>query len=231
MPELDSAPVVSYAPKVIQLSFGTERANTYFLISDKHVIIIDACSQRVAEEVHSRELTPDYIILTHEHADHLWGLNVLRERYPQARVIAQKECSAAIVDPQANKAAQYRIYAILRYGKDYQNIEAENRRYRCKPADIEFESKYDLLWNGYNVMLVHTPGHSPGSSMVLLNEKMVFSGDTILNEDTFLKFQGGDEQSFSAVTLPLIHEIQPDALILPGHGKPFIKREWMKSAR
>ena len=121
MLELNTAEAVCKDPVILQFSYGVEQANTYILVYGNHAIVVDVCSKDVAEELKSRELTPDYVILTHEHVDHLWGLNALREQFPDAKVIAQERCSDAIGDSKTNKAAQYRIYATLRFGESYQN--------------------------------------------------------------------------------------------------------------
>lgn len=226
MPELNTAEAVCKDPVILQLSYGFEQANTYVLVSDSHVIVVDVCSKGVAEELKSRELTPDYVILTHEHVDHLWGLNALREQFPDAKVIAQERCSDAIGSPKKNKAAQYRIYATLRFGESYQNDEAKNRQYCCAPAEITFSNSYEFEWRGHLFRLVHTPGHSPGSCIIFMDEDMAFTGDTLLNEDTFLKFDGGDEKLFSTVTVPIINSIKDEMKLFPGHGESFLKKDW-----
>ena len=226
MPVLSATSNVSDDPAILRFSFGMENANTYVLAKNNRAIVVDVCSKEAAGLLTGRGLNPDYVILTHEHADHIWGLNELRKCFPEAKVIAQKDCSKAICNPFDNKAAQYRIYAVLRYGKDYDNEEAENRKYSCSRAEIEFQDHYELIWQGYKLRLIHTPGHSRGSSMILLDDHIVFSGDTILNEDTVMKFEGGSEEDFSRITLPVINSIRPEAYILPGHGEPFYRRDW-----
>lgn len=227
--KLNVVSIVCKDPYVIQLSYGMEQANTFILISkNRRAIVIDVCSKNVADELINRDLIPDYVILTHEHVDHLWGLNDLRDKFPKIKVIAHKCCSAAIGDAKINKAAQYRIYAILRFGESYKNAEAENRKYFCEPADIIFKNKYEFQWQNSRIRVVHTPGHSLGSCLIYINEDMVFSGDTILNEDTFLKFDGGDEELFSKITLPIISTIKPNVKIFPGHAMSFLKREWSR---
>lgn len=228
MPDLNSSRTVNGNPEIIQLSYGMEQANTYLIVEDGNAVVIDACSASAVEEIKARGVTPDYIFLTHEHVDHLWGLKAIRDSYPAAEVIAQKECSISIQNPKTNKAAQYRIYAILRFGEAYQNKEAENRKYACKPADVEFGDSYELNWRGHKISVLHTPGHSPGSCIVFFDDEFAFSGDTILNEDTFLKFDGGDVEQFSTVTVPIIDCIKDEMKILPGHGEPFMKRDWKK---
>lgn len=178
------------APEIVQLSYGVEQANSYLVVSCGHAVVIDACSSAVAEELTQRSLIPDFVFLTHEHADHLWGLNELRTRFPEVRVIAQEACSSSIGDPKKNIAAQYWIYAIIRYGEGYANAEAKNRQYRCAPAEIEFRDQYRFMWRDCEIKIIHTPGHSPGSSMTFVQNQAVFSGDTMLNEEVFLRFDG-----------------------------------------
>ena len=228
MPERRAVRTVSKTPEILQLSYGLEQANTYLVVENGHAVVIDACSASVADEIKNRGLAPDYVLLTHEHVDHLWGLNAIREVFPDVKVIAQKRCSEAIQSSKANKAAQYRIYAILRFGEEYQNTEAENRKYFCNRAEIEFDDSYEFEWSEHRIRIVHTPGHSPGSSIIFFDDSIAFSGDTLLNEDTFLKFDGGDVQLFNDVTIPIINSIADEAKILPGHGEPFIKRDWKK---
>ena len=229
MPELNTAKTVCKNPFILQFSYGVEQANTYVLISGHHAIVVDVCSKSITEELKRRELTPYFVILTHEHVDHLWGLNALRKQFQDVRVIAQEFCSKAIGNTKINKAAQYRIYATLRFGESYQNEEAKNRNYCCTPAEVTFSESYDFEWKGHLFRVAHTPGHSPGSCIIFMDETIAFSGDTLLNEDTFLKFDGGDETLFSTVTVPVINSIKDEMIIFPGHGEPFIKRDWKKS--
>ena len=228
MIERISVSEVGKDPEIIQLSYGMESANTYLIVSRGHAVIVDVCSEDVRDELIRRGLIPDYVILTHEHVDHLWGLNAVRREYPDLKVIAQEQCSMAIGNPKANKAAEYHIYAVLRFGSDYNNKEALNRSYCCRRAEVEFENSYVFNWENYSVEVIHTPGHSPGSCLVFFNNDRVFSGDTMLNEDTFLRFNGGDEEQFTTVTIPVINAIKPDADIFPGHGLPFRNNNWRK---
>lgn len=216
-------------PSILRLSYGMEQANTYLLISQGHAIVLDVCSKDVMDELIKRSLIIDYVILTHEHVDHLWGLNAIRERFPNVKVIAQAECSKAIGNPKTNRASQYWIYAILRFGKNYRNPEAQNRKYSCGPADIIFDEAYELKWRDNNIRLLHTPGHSPGSCICFINDSVLFSGDTMLNEDTFLNFDGGDAYKFSSITFPIIETVQNEVRILPGHGEPFCKKDWQNN--
>ena len=223
--------VLSEKPIILQLCYGIEKANTYVIVSDGHALVIDACSMDVAEELKKRGIIPDYLILTHEHCDHLWGVNKIRADSPNVQVAAQEYCSEAIGDPKRNKAKQYHIYATLRFGEGYKNEEAKNRKYTCAPAEITCKEKLELTWYGYEIEFRHTPGHSPGSMFVRIKDIGIFAGDSILQEETFLKFDGGDENAFNSVTLPIIESIPDETVIFPGHGEVFQMRAWRENGR
>ena len=61
-------------------------SNCYILAEEKKCVVIDPgeseCLFRTLEE---RGWEPELILLTHEHCDHMAGLDALRERYPHAR--------------------------------------------------------------------------------------------------------------------------------------------------
>lgn len=228
---LDHSSIVSEKPSIIQFSYGIEKANSYVIVSNGHALVIDACSMDVAEELKKRGIIPDYLILTHEHCDHLWGVNATRSAFPEIKVLAQEYCSEAIGDPKLNKAKQYHIYATLRFGEGYQNEEAKNRKYTCAPTEITFNERLELRWCGYEIVFHHTPGHSPGSMFVRIKDIGIFSGDSILQEETFLKFDGGDEEAFNSVTLPMIESIPDETVIFPGHGEVFQMRALRENGR
>ncbi len=229
MPPLDSASVVNGTPPVLRLSYGAERANTYVIADEGRALVIDACSEGVEEELKARGLVPDYLLLTHEHCDHLWGVNAIRARFPGVRTAAHRSCSEALGDPKRNKAKQYHIYATLRFGESYRNEEARNRGFSCDPAEIVFWEELRLSWHGWKFVCRHAPGHSPGSILIHMEGVGVFSGDSILREDTFLEFDGGDEEEFRRVTLPLIRGIPYETVIFPGHGEVFRMKEWSEN--
>lgn len=221
-----TASEIHESPDIFQLSCGMEKSNTYIVADRGHAIVVDVCSKDVVRELESRKLIPDFVLLTHEHVDHLWGLNSLREQFPDVKVVAQEECSRAIQSSKTNKATQYYIYAALRFGESYKNEESKNRKYCCGPANFAFSGSYEFEWHHHSCKLIHSPGHSPGSSIILVDDTKAFTGDTVLNEETFLRFDDGDEECFRLHTLPILQSVGEDVLILPGHGKSFMMRDW-----
>ena len=226
MTDLYTTAVESKPPLIHQLAYGVERANTYIIDDTGHALVIDACSEAVSEELQRMRIIPDYLILSHEHCDHLWGVNAIRSAFPNIQVIAQEYCSEAIGDPNRNKSKQYHIYMTLRYGEEYRNDEARHRTYTCAPADIVFKKDFGLTWRGYEIEFHHAPGHSPGSLLIYYKGIGVFSGDSILQDETFTKFDDGDETAFNNITLPMITKIPGEIVVYPGHGDVFQMRNW-----
>ena len=215
--------------RLLRFSYGMEGANTYAVISGSKAIVIDACSEDDADELERLEIQPTCLIMTHEHADHIWGLNAFRRKFPNMEVIASRRLSDALGDPNKNMAAYYRIYAAIRFGEGYDNQYALNRSYVCDPADKTFDDRLAMRWQDMEITVFSTPGHSPGSCMIFFGRDMIFSGDTMLNDETFLRFKGGDEGEFRQIALPVIDSIDQDAVIFPGHGEAFLKKDWKKT--
>lgn len=65
--------------------------------------------------------------------------------------------------------------------------------------------------------------------MISISSIGIFTGDSlILDDETFLKFDGGNEEDFKNITQPLIDAIPDDRIIFPGHGRVFQKKEWKR---
>ena len=84
---------------VIQRFVNELMTSNCYLIYDKELsnscIIIDPGSRYSLQEIdfcEVHELCPQYIILTHEHTDHNWGVNSLREHFPDVQLVCSDVC-------------------------------------------------------------------------------------------------------------------------------------------
>ena len=70
-------------------------SNCYLLGEAGRAVVIDPNDPRgPLERLEALGWTPERILLTHEHCDHLAGLEALRDRWPQAVVVTSAACSA-----------------------------------------------------------------------------------------------------------------------------------------
>ncbi len=186
----------------------------YLLQSGNRVILIDAVRNEEAD-AYLKQLCPEdiWIILTHEHVDHIYGVNDLREKFP-CRVLCSQVCGAAIGSPTLNLAR----YQEVIFGRDKSCPDLDHE-YQCS-ADQTFEGTYSFDWQGHSFRLLETPGHSKGSICILLDEDAVFTGDTLLKNDPVItRLPGGDRNAYRQKTLPFLRSLPPDICVYPGHGE------------
>lgn len=179
-----------------------------------HCVIIDPGSEKAEKEaqfITNHQLVLDYIILTHEHTDHTWGVNALIEKY-DTKVVCSTECENYL--PLAGN------YYFQYYYDD------PNYSYTVKRVDITTESICNrLLWNGVEVSFIPTPGHSVGS-MCILMENMLFSGDTLMQYKLRINKKSGSKEQLKETINGLLTLLPRDIIVFPGHGKSFILLEY-----
>lgn len=97
-------------------------------------------------------------------------------------------------------------------------IEKEYYSYRVKNL-MCFDDKTEIHLNNIKVQAIITPGHTKGSTCYLVNNNILFTGDTLFNEGCGDSLQvGGDIvdlfKSIQKLKL-LVHE---ECIIYPGHA-------------
>ncbi len=102
--------------------------------------------------------------------------------------------------------------------------------YHLHPGDASgaafgCEALYDgqeITVGGSKIRVVHSPGHTPGSTSFLLDGKFLFTGDTIMKESIGRPDLGGLAEEWSALlheTLFRRFEVLPDeTVVLPAHA-------------
>jgi glyoxylase-like metal-dependent hydrolase (beta-lactamase superfamily II) len=96
---------------------------------------------------------PDFIILTHEHCDHIWGVNELKSCYEDLKIISSQLCSDRIVDSKKNMSVFYDQVGFESY-----------------PCDVSVESiEKLLLWNNIRIDFIYTPGHTDSLLVYLVS--------------------------------------------------------------
>ena len=153
----------------------------------------------------SKRLTPKYIVLTHEHFDHAWGVNGLVEKY-SIPIVCSELCSKNIKDEWLNCSAQY----------------DDNTQFVIKSKTISIESlHYTLNSLGGEFSFVKTPGHTDASLCVIV-ENYLFTGDTLIhNLKTVTKLPTGDLDKLKDSIMMLREMKGIGYTVCPGHGEMF----------
>lgn len=181
---------------------GTLENNCYIIGDERtrEAFIVDPGDEpdRVLDFVKEDNLETKFIVCTHAHFDHVGAINEIKE-ITKAKIIIHKDD------------------LIL-----YKNIEMQGLVWGF---DIEPLTEPDIIVSeGYNIeigdlrfMVLHTPGHSPGS-ICLYGEGILITGDTIFAGSVGrTDLCGGDINQLRKSFKRLI-ELPDNTIILPGHG-------------
>ena len=146
-------------------------------------------------------LTPEAILLTHGHFDHIFGVKPLQDRFGGIPVYLHP-ADEIVVDGSADMS----------------------RRLGLTPPEADFTrtplQEGPLSVAGMDFEVIHTPGHTPGG-VCFLDRKagVLFSGDTLFAGSIGrTDFPGGEYDDLIRSIMERIILLDPAVRILPGHG-------------
>lgn len=200
-------------------------SNAGFVVTSEGVVVYDALGTpalgyRLLQRI--REVTDKpvkKIIVSHYHADHIYGLQALEEHAGAPEVVAQMLALGYIGGDRASQgeAAQRRLA---------QRREAlfpwvDEKTFLVAP-DTTFDKTYTFTLGGLTFDVRHMgPAHAPGDSIMLVRELgVLFSGDVIYKgRIPFLDSPETDVQHWLAGLDKLLQLDPPPRFIIPGHGE------------
>jgi len=152
--------------------FEAIKSNMYVWIENKEALIIDPnISERALQYLKNNEVEHLTIILTHEHHDHTSGVEWLRQLF-ESKLICQKRCAEIVALEKNNRPLLVTLVLSEEDRKNGTTRAMEYNRsfkpYVCK-ADITFENDMAYEWNGHRLEFYATPGHSEGSSCIMID--------------------------------------------------------------
>lgn len=186
-----------------RIILGGLATNCYILgcPKTKEALVIDPAeeSSTLFKLIKDYDFKLKYIINTHGHADHIGGNKILKEKY-SAKLLIHILDKDMLVDTKKN----FSYYTGLPV--------------QSPAADDYLKDGMSLSLGSRTLLIIHTPGHSPGSVSIKLDD-MIFTGDTL--------FKG----SIGRTDLPggsmtdIINSIKEKLLVFnssctvyPGHG-------------
>ncbi|HXM27149.1 MAG TPA: MBL fold metallo-hydrolase, partial [Chthoniobacterales bacterium] len=201
-----------FSIKVFTSSDDQFWTNSVIIEGPHEVMLVDAqltktSAERVLQEIKETKKPLSIIYVTHEHADHFLGLEVFREAYPRARVIA----NSSVVD-RINKVYQAKIdkwKTILGSGAISHVVAIE----QFEANFIEFESsQIEVLKNLQGDTDENTMLWIPGQRILIAGD-VLFNNMHVYTAETDSKARGKWLNS-----LQKIRELKP-LVVIPGHSK------------
>lgn len=192
-------------------------SSMYVIKENGHAIVVDpAIDTSVGEG-----LTIDLLLITHEHYDHISGVNEWKDKY-HCPLLCSKACAGRIVDSGKNQARHFDAFCEIQSWMQVGSLPEIDTSYTCE-ADATFRDEMEFDWQGHHFRLIEIPGHSPGSIGIYVDEKNFFSGDSILKDTKVeLRFPGGSKKQWQEIGEPRINAIPKGTTIWPGHFESFV---------
>ena len=186
-------------------------SNCYVVYDEdyKSCVIIDPGtneSKEIIEFIKSKKLIIDYVILTHEHFDHIWGVNAL-VNFADPIIIASIYCINMVKDKRKNLSLFHDQVGFV-VDKEIKSVES---------------LQGSITWGKHTIKFIHTPGHSESSISVYINQYL-FSGDLMIEGlKTVTKLPTGNKNK-------LFHSLEfiknkfknKNIIVYPGHGVSFL---------
>jgi hydroxyacylglutathione hydrolase len=156
------------------------RCNVYHLSNGRNCLVVDTGIKLEGKKLikRLRQLgKPDFVIMTHTHFDHTGNAGLLKEQFSPQFIVHESEKifleSGSSPIPKGNMGWSKFLYGL-----------GPNRvsHWFCVQgvkADLVFEDCFDLSDAGFNAYILHTPGHSAGSSCLIIDDQLVIAGDAL----------------------------------------------------
>ncbi len=186
---------------------GYIETNMYLIHNSKTGIIIDPGFIETEADSLIKKIKTEVseilmVILTHCHFDHISGCSIIKKEF-RSKIYCHKLDEEKLLDPQKSGAI---FFGML--GNPIR-------------PDGYLEDGQEINLGDETLKIIHTPGHTSGGISIFLNDKYLFSGDTIFKDGigrTDL-FDGDYEVLMDSIKKRLL--VLPDNVIVyPGHGLP-----------
>ena len=192
--------------KIGKITLGMCQTNTYFVYreGEGRAIVIDPADkgEYLYDKMAEHSLTPEAILLTHGHFDHIWGIEGLKNK-TDIKIYASEDEKELLADTQLNCSASCGRPCSIQ-------------------ADVYLSDNEELTLCGITVRMIKTPGHTEGGCCYYIPEAgFLLAGDTLFCESV------GRTDLPTGSMSTLVRSIKEKLLVLPkdtkvypGHGSP-----------
>jgi hydroxyacylglutathione hydrolase len=197
------------------------RSNVFLVTSGEKNLLVDTSTGRLWKKLDRRLKSLrikslNFLVLTHTHFDHAENAHRLKTCY-NARVIVHKEEANDILSGGNWTVSGTNAFTLLLV-KTFRKVLTGKLAFPpCQP-DLLVDEKLDLTPMGFRAFLMHTPGHTPGSMSIIVDDEIALVGDCM-----FGIFKGSVFPPFASDIRQMIGSWRKlletgCTLFLPSHG-------------
>lgn len=196
--------------KIRRFTFNSFLENTYLVWDEESLtcaVIDPGMSEEIEEEeiksfIYSNSLKIKYLVNTHCHIDHLWGVNYIKKEFNPVYLVPENDLPL------------------------FRNAPMQANMFGIEMDELPSPDKYlsedeNILFGNESIQCLYTPGHSPGE-FCLYSEtsKFCITGDVLFRDSigrTDL-YGGNYDQLIESIKTKLLI-LPDDVVIYPGHGE------------
>lgn len=211
--------------KVYRSIYAPVASNMFIIIRDSEVLVIDPnINEDVLDIFATHKINKVYLLLSHEHYDHTNGVLWFKEHF-SCTLITNRICADIVAKQRHNNPM---LVAFILADKDKQdggNRYVEFKK-KFKPytlhADMVFDTPCEFRLLGMIFRGTQTPGHSPGSWCIVVEDSFVITGDSLIKDTpVVLRFVESSENDYKTIVIPYLKSLDSELMVLPGHLAPF----------
>jgi glyoxylase-like metal-dependent hydrolase (beta-lactamase superfamily II) len=213
---------------VLRIKAGS--SNVYLIKNGKNSVLVDSGNRRKGTKI-LRELNKNgvnasdisLIVVTHCHYDHVGSLRYLKEKTGAKILVHENEAVSLKKGYLELPDGTNRIFKFIVWiGRTLLPFIG---KYEPVTPDIIVNKRFDSDFEGLNLYILPTPGHTSGSISLILDDTLAFVGDTafnVMNSDVFPPFANDIDALLESWEVLLQTKVR---YFYPGHGKPFTKEK------
>jgi hydroxyacylglutathione hydrolase len=162
--------------------------------------------EKIIDYLTENRLTPAALMITHGHADHIGGIDYLKEKWPDCPIVIGRSEAPKLTSADLNLSAGY--------GMPVTTL----------PADILVDEGQVYSAAGFDLEVRNIPGHSTGHVVFVWKKGdpiIVFVGDVIMAGSVGrCDFPGGSFPQLASGIHQKLFDLPDSTVLLSGHGPP-----------
>lgn len=190
--------------EIAGLSLGPLGTNCYIVSEGNRALIFDpgGDANHLIKYLKDNNLTPEAILLTHAHFDHIGALDEIRKEFNIEVYLHENEFDW-LANPKLNRSTSM--------GEPFL-VKTDDPEKVIKPGNMEV--------GPFKFEVFHTPGHSPGSVSFIFHEhNFIVSGDVLFHQGIGrTDLPGGNMDELAHSIINKLYKLPDSFEVFPGHG-------------